>query len=468
MKPINTLHTLICCIFFIAFNDQLEAQCDASFSYTEIGNTVNFTSTNPNPYRSDEWFFGDGNTGYGYNTSHAYTEPGTYTVTHIVSDSSNTCIDSVKESVTVNFTFSCAVDFSYYNNIYDSTHNITDSSLYQFVAYPQLVGSSVQSYLWTVDGIVMSTERSFDYSFPNGGNHTVCVQIQTADGCVSQSCQTLNVFSPCNINPSFTYSFTDSSNIRLVKFIGYPQLPGAQYLWQFTNNSNYLQGDTAEYQYSSGGNYPVHLQIIDSAEMCSASVIQTIALPVSACDTAKVSFSYVSDSVNNEKIYFTLYSNEPVQSQEWRICPSSQSDCVDSIYVNAPTYTFPNPGSADTANYIVCVNVTTTEGCFEQYCGGITINDTAQTPRPDNIGAKILAYPNPVNNIVNLKAILTEAGNITVNIYNSSGVKVATFQVQGSSGSNVIQIPVTQLQSGIYYIDININGQHVKSVFQKI
>ena len=81
----------------------LEAQFSYSPPSITVGSAVYFTSTsttNGGPIVNWTWDFGDGGTGSGQTATHIYSNPGTYTVTLIVTDTCN-YTDTVAETVQV-------------------------------------------------------------------------------------------------------------------------------------------------------------------------------------------------------------------------------------------------------------------------------------------------------------------------------------------------------------------------------
>ena len=75
---------------------------NANFSYTtnKCGNVFNFQDSSSNIANHWEWSFGDGNSDTLKNPTHTYQNPGTYTISHVVSTQYG-CKDSLQKVVTI-------------------------------------------------------------------------------------------------------------------------------------------------------------------------------------------------------------------------------------------------------------------------------------------------------------------------------------------------------------------------------
>lgn len=80
--------------------------CNADFKMLVLpdsslvgGSTVLFSSSNPIWPSNIQWIFGDGTFGVGSNLTHHYTNPGTYTICAVVTDTAFQCTDTVCKTV---------------------------------------------------------------------------------------------------------------------------------------------------------------------------------------------------------------------------------------------------------------------------------------------------------------------------------------------------------------------------------
>jgi PKD repeat protein len=375
--------------------------------------------------------------------------PGTYTITHLVIDSAGHCEDSVQQTIVVDFQVSCAASFT-------AVRDSVQPYLYHFNSTS--VSSGGASYIywteWSIDGVTVGYNTPFNYTLLPG-TYVACLTIKTTGGCISTVCDTIQVTPPaCTLTASFTYAAV--SNPRQISFTADPSSNSFVYDWVLGDgNSSSQQNPT--HIYARAGNYNVILRIYDPVHSCFDTTIQNIVVHGLPSDSCTASFTYTANPAHTNQISFTAVSNQTLTSQTWWI--NHPGGPYDSVFltVNNPTYTF-----TDTGYYRVCLYITTNTGCTRSYCNGIYIDSIGSLP-----AGRIPSYPNPATSEINLKLKLTEQRRISVTVYDISGNVVYKTEKQGHSGSNGINIPVQQLNSGQYFIDIQYGNQRKRSIFQK-
>jgi hypothetical protein len=81
-----------------------------------------------------------------------------------------------------------------------------------------------------------------------------------------------------------------------------------------------------------------------------------------------------------------------------------------------------------------------------------------------DIGLKSLSiYPNPASTSTTLKLEDTTTGDAVISITNSSGVKMVEIVVVNPGDGLLREIPVSNLEEGIYVVNVLINGQVLHS-----
>lgn len=424
------------------------AQCNAGFTFTANQSTVSFTGSANNPGLFHYWYFGDGQNGFGQNTSHSYNSPGTYNVIHTVYDSLNACRDSLVQAVTVNFTAVCQASFLL---SYDSANYNYGIYCYSNSTYS---GTGIQTYIWTVNGTVQGGNDSVLYFNASPGSNNICLSIVTTAGCTSSYCDTITMPASCNFNPSFSYT-ASPGNSRTISFTPSPDQASLKYFWNFGDGYT----STARrpvHTYNLPASYPVKLTVLDSAANCLDTVRQLVNVVAGPGDSCTASFSY---SLNNYGLAnFTASGNQAITSQSWLIYNLSRGDSVIIIASN-PSHQF-----VDTGSYMVCVTLTTNTGCIRTYCDVVFVQTVS-----GRYAETIPSFPNPVRSgDINMSMNLGAAGLVELKVFDVSGNIVWRGQQQGQMGTNIIKIPADSLKRGQYFVEVCYRYKLKRSIFQKL
>lgn len=68
-------------------------------------------------------------------------------------------------------------------------------------------------------------------------------------------------------------------------------------------------------------------------------------------------------------------------------------------------------------------------------------------------------WPNPANDLVSIKLNMLEAGDVSINVVNITGAVVKTSSYGSLNGENTFLLDGASLESGIYFINVNVGGQ---------
>ncbi len=74
------------------------------------------------------------------------------------------------------------------------------------------------------------------------------------------------------------------------------------------------------------------------------------------------------------------------------------------------------------------------------------------------------AYPNPVESILKIETYAAEAFQATFNVYNAMGQLMLQQSAQINSEYSELQLELNELQSGIYFVELNGGAQHFKTI----
>ncbi len=183
------------------FSPQPQAVFTATprFGYPPV--TIQFDasgSTSPNgPILTYAWRFGDGTTGTGKQTSHTYTDKGTYTVTLTVTDSSG-AVGAVSHQVEAMNHAPHAL-FS----VFPSAQPVDPGTLLTFDASASYdEDGQIVGYLWSFgDGFTdsgVSVTHSYTSAGSQGGVYTVTLTVIDNDGGKTMATRTIEVRGCCS------------------------------------------------------------------------------------------------------------------------------------------------------------------------------------------------------------------------------------------------------------------------------
>jgi hypothetical protein len=207
-------------------------------------------------------------------------------------------------------------------------------------------------------------------------------------------------------NAGFTVSVAGSQ----AYFWAADSLPGVLHQWNFGDSTQTTTGNAMIIHTYSGnaGTYTVTLTVTDSLTKCRNS--------------------------SSQQVYITGSSTPP-----------------DSVLPSPPDTTLPNlPPPPDSVLP--------------------SPPDSVQPSAPDSLlqGHFIGSYPNPATTQANLVVTLDKTATIYTRVYNSMGSETLSTSQSGYPGSNQIVIPVANLPTGIYYVQLQYGNTILKSKIQKL
>ena len=162
--------------------------CNATWTNTSpLNGQQIFTASPFNLNWTYSWDFGDQTTGNGFVANHTYTTSGTYTVCLTVYDSATTCTSQFCDTVNINLSTTCPVTFT----------NVLLMGNMTFTAQPF---NPLNTYSWTFGDNTTGTGPVTTHTYAAPGTYTVCVTMNTFDGCTSTFCDTVIVPSAIGYN----------------------------------------------------------------------------------------------------------------------------------------------------------------------------------------------------------------------------------------------------------------------------
>ncbi|MDX1909243.1 MAG: PKD domain-containing protein [Bacteroidia bacterium] len=361
------------------------------------------------------WYFGDGDTAMSANPAHGFSALGPMDVTLVVSDRG--CTDTLTQSQAVEILAPLPIIA------------ISDRSICEVPATVTFQNFSIgyDSFAWTLNGSVPSTQPNFSYTFTADGSYGVSLTVSNQlTGCITTAYDSVKVLrAQADFVPSVTHGCTPLT----VRFQDQSANP---ILWKWDFGVASTLGDTANsanpvYTYSQPGIYEARLIIRNSLECRDTLVYRSIVSAradaafgslgdSSACMPAAVQFQDRSSS----------YS--PIVAWDWDLGDGTTSA------LQHPAHVYTAAGS-----YTVKLRVTDQYGCQDSLTRPNFVQATQ--PIPDFLVTPRVACQDEAVTFVSL----------------SSGVGLSFNWDFGDGATSVLANPVhTYTQTGTYDIRLTI------------
>jgi hypothetical protein len=225
-------------------------------------------------------------------------------------------------------------------------------------------------FIWKFGDGTSSNDYSPSHTYANEGVYTVCLVVETSNGCRKEVCKPVEVRcqAPCTLEARFEFR-KDTLNPLKIFFINQTVVPSAavQYQWNFGDGSPVSTDRNPVHTYPAPGTYVACLKVIVSntclSSVCHTIVLQNIPPPPPPCNV-QAKFEWRRDSASFNKIWFQNLS-QPVQNiwrTSWTYGDGTSSQDFNSFHV------YQQPGV-----YKVCLRVTSLNGCVSEYCQEVRV-----------------------------------------------------------------------------------------------
>ena len=294
------------------------------------------------PIVAYDWDFGDGNTGTGAPVSHAYSTPGIYTVTLIITDSLG-CRDTIVKPNLIEVFERPTALFGITDtlNCQPFTIQLQDSSSGN---YP------ITGWNWDFGDGGTSNLQNPSHAYLNVGTYTITLIATDANGCQDTSSLPFTV----PVRPAANFTAFDSAGCAPFDVIfTADSVDVASYFWNFGDGQSSTQGPQVVHNYPFSGTYTVTL-IIQDIFGCSDTLTKPNYIFV---DSLVADFSMsVGTGCPPLPVDFTdlSFSDTTIVSWAWTFGDGGTSNLQN------PSHTYLNPGS-----YTISLIVTNAIGCID-------------------------------------------------------------------------------------------------------
>jgi PKD repeat protein len=302
------------------------AAATASFVYSpsspKVGQIIQFADTSSGSPTSWQWNFGDGATSTVKNPSHAYSAPGAFVVSLIVSNSSSSRTTSHTVSVLPESALSASFTYSSASPAAGQSVQFTDTS-----------AGSPTSWSWSFGDGTTSTTQNPSHVYTTTGSKTVTLSVSNASGSNSTS-RTITVVAA--LSASFAHSPTSPVAGQPVQFTDTSAGSPTSWAWNF-NDGTTSSTRNPSHVFNTAGAFNVTLTVINASGQDDFSQIITVA-PVSPL---MASFAYSPAApVAGQPVQFTDTSTGGPTSWAWSFGDGGTGTSQNPIHTYQATGAF--------------------------------------------------------------------------------------------------------------------------------
>ncbi len=316
----------------ITVNDSPVAGFTMNSPLVQCQRLNNFVITNNSTIASGTmqylWDYGDGSTGTTVDGFHFYSQPGTYTISLIVT-SDKGCKDTISQVVTVNP--SPVADVAV-----DKTSSCFAANNFVFTNNSTVGGGSAMQYFWDFGDGNSSVAKDVSHSYTAPGAYLVRMLLNTDKGCTD------SLHIPININPDPKAGFTVNSaqqcfdpNDFVLTNTSTIAWGNLNYTWTFGDGASGT-GTNVNHHYLQPGTYRIKMVAASDSSCADSSFMDVNILPYPFADF----FVRTPACVNQDVLVVnkTLNNTSSTLTYVW------DYDDGHKEFVRSPSYGYPAPG----------------------------------------------------------------------------------------------------------------------------
>lgn len=308
------------------------------------------------------------------------------------------------------------------------------------------------TYYWTYGDGSTGTGLYTSHSYNQPGVYSVCLTTtNTATNCTSVYCDSIRVSDfnfACYVSFSSVQSIIDLS----VLFTAYTKSnSNVSLYWDFGDNTTGT-GVSPTHTYANPGMYNVCLTMIDSANSCTSSYCNLVQAGIVLVDPCSAEFKMfmLPDTIQPgaSTIYFSLINNSLGANGYWSF-GDGNTGVGQSI-----VHSYAAPGTYTIMVVVVDTSFMCTDTVYKQILidgGTMKILGIGSNDKTFELSK---LFPNPVSNQLNVSINSLEDQALIVQVLDLTGRVVLSSKSNASVGNNIIELPTTELNSGMYIVEI--------------
>ncbi|MBU0489607.1 MAG: PKD domain-containing protein [Bacteroidetes bacterium] len=425
------------------------SDCNAKFSYTDIGGTQLSFSSLLSAGNLTNWFwdFGDGGSSIQQNPQHTFAADGYFYVSLTVEDSVSSCMSNIQKIVSVgDVQYDCEADFTYFSDLqHKKVHFVSTSS-----------GSMTDNYVWNFGDGSFAFSPDTSHTFQTSAFYHVCLTtFSSVTGCGNTSCKTIKVgTNDQSCHASFVYAVDSTSNKAANSSVdfkgtafGDPAKTAWNIRWDFGDGTFDTTSLFTTHVYADTGLYQVHLQISSAA--CSDDYFDLVNVGLSINEIIGA-FFYTIDTTSKSQQYPIDFKGAAFGDPAIISWDFGDGSPVDSTTWE-PTHTYELSG-----DYVVCFTVSDPNiSQLNTTCDTVNIPEIMSVFNSNKDALGMTIYPNPVNHFAAIAYYLPVETNARLVISDICGKQAELIvDKQHQAGSHTIIWENKSLSKGIYLLTL--------------
>ena len=236
---------------------------------------------------------------------------------------------------------------------------------YQFLN-SSVSSTGIKAYIWTFGDGSASADINAAHTFKTAGIYTVCLNIESKNGCKSSYCAQLQVIDSgnlCNIISRYE-SYKDTLDCKKIHFVNHSVSASStiHYTWNFGDGST-SHDINPSHIYNQPGQYRVCL-VSEADSICRKEYCDTVMVNCDTYCNITARYEHYKDTLDCKKIHFI---NQAVSANSsihftWNFGDGSSSHDIN------PTHIYSQSGK-----YNVCLVSEAGSNCRKEYCDSVTV-----------------------------------------------------------------------------------------------
>lgn len=318
------------------------------------------------------------------------------------------------------------------------------------------------NYQWTFGDGTTAVGPYVDHVYASPGVYTVCLTTSDVFGaCTYTYCDSIRVQQTINQCYSVFNHYQDSVDNKTIYFVGQTgNAVNSIITWDFGDGNVFTGSNYVTHTYAQPGNYYVCLGYFDIFQNCFTTYCDVVYVGTGVAPNCNAEFKMfmIPDSVTlgANVIYFSSIYQSPSSSYSW--------DFGDGSY-GVGSYTTHIYNSVGI--YDVCLTIYDQfQGCTDTICKRVEIVDKGMRILGVNDSKNIsinYVYPNPSEDISYVSLNSKVLGAARLNLMSLDGRLIKEWQKEIFPGDNTIELDLSAIEPGLYFIEIINNNDRVIS-----